>query len=673
MGFEAQYGTPAAPAAMTWEPPFQSQDIDPEKGSVEITNIAGAGHQQRPLPGKALVGGTIASQSDADGMLPLIANALHNASDTTDLGDGAYSTIYGRSQENPVPSITIEKDRDDGVRDIAVGTETTELSITVANGAAMVVSATVASAYSSVWRTATERHPNPASGTLYARGLPPEWIDRPDGSAGDVYFRLLDLFTDAQGREQTVWTARVGAPGAITGTWSVTAGQAAFTGTGGAATTELVPGDVIDVEGERLEVDTVTSANAFTTTGNHSAGASAKRVVREYGEAADAGLTFFQGRPGLSSQTSLPRWFSAKHSSGGFMGNRAQAGSTLEGHLTASTGIVAGTFAQLTGTIAVNPNDATITGTGTAFLAELSVGDYFETEDGQTTRILSIASDTSAEATSKFSDAETGADAFSRPIPQVALTGTITTAGTTALTGTGTLFTTELAAGSWVRTVAGEVNRVLSITNNTAAVMVRAWSGSESGVAGTTDYEWKSARERADWSPAIHVSGLFPELLSELHLFLSTTSVAEEKVEIAESAAITFTAGKAPVGGLGSEHVAGVFASGFSTGQAVLTMRKVSSQLRKAILGKEDVRFRLVCSTGKLISTSALEYTWEIVGHGSPTGKPVGVPDATTNQEILTLSLFANADDTDGFGDAPAVDALQIRVTSDRANPLATS
>jgi hypothetical protein len=62
---------------------------------------------------------------------------------------------------------------------------------------------------------------------------------------------------------------------------------------------------------------------------------------------------------------------------------------------------------DLTGTIAIANTDATITGTGTFFTKELSVGNTIRhTDSGQVFEVLSIASDTSLEATTNASSTD---------------------------------------------------------------------------------------------------------------------------------------------------------------------------------------------------------------------------------------------------------------------------
>lgn len=675
---ELQCGEPADTGPTAFEAQFATDDSDVDATTVENPNLAPSGHADEPLPGKFVVSGSRSGAMDADGSLPALGTAHRKISAQTDLGGGAYRHTYGRGEANDFPaSYTTEFDQDDGIRMLHVGRRCTGYTLTVASGAPVLFAPTIEAAYASPWRTATERHPNPATGSLFVRGMPEEWLDRSEDSttgAQTLSVTLVDKYVDSDGIERMVWMARNGQTRHIAGTWTVTIGTAAFTGSSGEATTDLVAGDIIVVEGEYMTVATVggndgTDDDAFTTTENHAAGAAAVRVVREYGEAAQAGLTFWTQRAGITSQTELPRWHSVEHSSGGFMGDRASAGTTVEAYLTASTGIVGGTAAVLPsgGTLAVTAGDATMTGTSTDFVADLKIGDLIITAAGVEKRVIKITSTTSLEADSDYDTSESTAAGTYRPTPRVSLTGTITTAGTTALTASGGAFLTELAVGSEVRTVGGEVNRVESISDNDTAVCVTAWSGSEAGVAGTVAYEWDVLRERASWSASAHTSGQFIENISAVHLFLSGTTIPEEQVEVGESVTFEWTSGMAAVQGIGRKWAATIGDQGQSSGTMTLVERKLSAQMRKAIYANEILRFRLVLSTGKLISASPFEYSWEAIGHVKLAGKPGFVPDVSNN-ETITGGLFGDASDVDGY-----TDALQWVVTSDRATPAATS
>lgn len=69
------------------------------------------------------------------------------------------------------------------------------------------------------------------------------------------------------------------------------------------------------------------------------------------------------------------------------------------------------------------------------------------------------------------------------------LTGTIdTTAASTALTGTGTAFTTQLSVGGYILTAGGNLLQIASITNNTTAVLISAAANTETGVTARPFY-----------------------------------------------------------------------------------------------------------------------------------------------------------------------------------------
>lgn len=669
LGLEATQNVPAAVAAMVFHPEFSSTDTDVEKQSVANPNIKAGGHASKPLPGKEPITGNQAAALDVDGHLPPVMVAHRNISAVTDLGGGAYRYTIGRSQATAVASsYSKELSRDDGYHSLFVGGAPASYTVNAAEAAPLLITVAEQFAYSSTWATVAEQHPNPGSGTIYLRGAPPEWLQRPAGSAANLSLQLVDLYTHADGTVRAVFLSRVGTVGALTGTWTVTAGQAAFAGVGGAADTELEPGDVLDVDGQYMEVLTVTDANTFTTTGNHTAGAAGATITREYGAVSQSLIRFWEVKVGLSSQTGFPHWGKLVHSSGGFMGLRATAGSTVEAHLTASTGIVAGVSGSLTGTVSVAAADATVTGAGTAFLSECRIGDQIMTAGGVVKRVLAITSDTVLEADSDYDAIESGVAMTRKPIPTVALTGTVSTVATTALTGVGTAFDTELAVGSIVRTAGGEVRRIATITNATTATVTRAFANTEPGVAASTYYEYTAARTRADWASSVHASGLAPEVLTEVYFKYEDTTLPEELVGIAKTAAITFNAGKVLQTGIGSVHGFTVKDSGQSTGTLEMTAIKVADAERVATLAGSNVRVRLVCSTGVLISTSLYEYTAELIMHVRAEGKPVVVPDATTNETRLGGGLYDNAADSDGY-----TDALQWVITSNRSSPAPTS
>lgn len=69
------------------------------------------------------------------------------------------------------------------------------------------------------------------------------------------------------------------------------------------------------------------------------------------------------------------------------------------------------------------------------------------------------------------------------------ITGTIdTTAASTALSGTGTAFTTELTVGGYILTAGNNLLQIKSITSNTAAVLLKAATATETNVTAKPFY-----------------------------------------------------------------------------------------------------------------------------------------------------------------------------------------
>ena len=140
-----------------------------------------------------------------------------------------------------------------------------------------------------------------------------------------------------------------------------------------------------------------------------------------------------------------------------------------------------------TGTLATTAASAAVVGTGTAFTTQLAPGMVILLPTGETIAVLSVTDATHFTATQPCAATASG-QTFQINPPTVlagnpidcalavlissgafvALTGTVTkTAGSAAIVGSGTLFTSELGAGSVVRTADGEILRVSTITDNT--------------------------------------------------------------------------------------------------------------------------------------------------------------------------------------------------------------
>lgn len=670
LGFEdpLNCGVPAPPESLIFHPPFQTTDVGPEETPVEVTNISSAGHKLVSLPGKSITGGALSAQTDADGLLPaLVAPLLNNdvGEPGTDLLGGAFGHTYGPSQPNATPvNYTVGLNTGDDLPSIMPGTGTLTFTVTVANGAAKVTALDMQSTYETAWGTGVERHPNPTDSTLFARGVPTDWLDRFAGQQGDVYAVLRGEETDAQGRILLVVQAVVGRPGPITGAWTIGAGTDTATAPAGTglAKTEVFDGDTHEIDGVLLRVQSVTDDDTIVYTATHTPGAAAVTISREY---ATAG--FFTVLPGRSGDTRFAVWNKARHSTGEFMGDRALTGSTIELHATGDTGIVQPVTVSIAGTVSVTSGANGLAGTATSFLSELYVGGLVSTAGGQSRRVESITSDTVATVVSNWTITEGPVAATAQAQPTVALTGLVTTAADLTLVGDGsTLFDTELDIGSWVRTGGGEVRRIATITDFQTATVTRAFANTEAAVTAETDYEWQFPRISPTWTSVIHASGLFPEVITGLKVFYPDTQLPEETVEIAESFEFTFTAATQPVSGIGGKFLAAVVQQGQSLGTFVGTLRNVSTRSKKAIISGARVRFKIEGSTGKVIGTSLFEYGFDWTLNGKIFGKPPGVPDADTNQIVVSGELFPNDSDPE------FPDACQLFVRSDRMNPVLT-
>ena len=667
LGFEdpAFCGVPAPVAQRVFKPEIQSSDFAPEETKVEVTNISPRGHKVRSLPGKAITAGAVTGQTDADGYLPALASPLLRNDGGTVLGGGAFSHIYGPSQGVDTPfNFSVEQNTGDDLPSIAPGTGTQDFTVTVANGAAKIAAVTLLATYSTVWDEGVERHPNPTTSSVFARGIPPEWLDRADGPQGDLYAKIVGEETDPQGRKLLVMQAVIGRPGPTTGAWTIGAGTDTATapvGTG-AATTEVFRRDTHEIDGVLLEVAAVTDDDTIVYVANHGPGATSVTISREYNTVGS--FTVLGAR---SLDTGFANWNRVTNSLGAFMGDRPKTGSTVELHFTGRTGIAQPAVGALAGTITVTSGLKDLVGVGTAFLSELFVGGLIITVGGQRNRIATITSDTVATVVDNWTATEAGVTATEQAPPTVPLSGTYTTASDLTFVASGGAMLTELSIGSQVRTAGGEVRRIATITDDNTATVTRAFGSTEAAVPATTDFEWQFARARATWTDIIHLSGLMPELLTDVFVFFPDTDLPEEQVEITETGTFTFTSATAAITGIGTKQNTAVVNQGKSLGTFAFTFRNVSTRLRKAIESGSLIRIKLGSSTGVIIDTSTVEYQKNWVINGQIAGKPTVIPDADTNQMTVTGELFAN--DSDPL----FPDALQLEVVSDRPDPTATT
>lgn len=667
---EAREGKEADLNAHIYHAEFASTDMgEGEQGSVENPNITSTGSTAVPLGGSIVVTGTTSALPDADAYLPCAASALRQVSDAEDLGGGAWRHIYSRSQANQfLCSYTVRTRRGDGIHTLAIGTKCLQFDVTLATDTAPVFSITEQSQFITTWPETVERHPNPANGRMYLRGTPDDWIDRKDGDAGDAYFRLVDLAPNAVNQQIATFYAISGRPGRIAGTWTVGAGTNTFTGTSGAALTDIVKGDVLDVDGVLLEVAAPPfDDNTFTTVANHGAGATGAILTREYGAELAARLVRSNVRPGLNSTNGKNLWNELNHSSGGPFGDTP--GAVLQMHLDSAAGIVAGTIGALTGTVSVTGGSDVVTGAGTDFVADARIGDFVQTPLTLVLgkRVLEITSATEMRVDSNYGTAESGETMNLRPIPQITLSGTYTTASDNTIVAVGGAMLTELSLGSWFRTVGGQVRRILAIADDDNATATRDFDTTEAAVAATTDYEWRGPREVPAWSTILHPSGPFPILRVQTNVFLQTPASAEEEIP-PESITWSYLAAYVARLVVGTPWATGIQESGSTSGTVEALFPKDTTVFDKAVRSQLRGRFRVVLRSAQEIGTSGLVYSWTWLLHFKASGKAIVIPDDTTNTTRLGGTLHADPDDPDGL-----TDDVVLIVESDEEFPLPIS
>jgi len=670
-GAEYREGIPAAVGARIYDAVLTDTDLgDALQTFIDNPNIQGSGAQPVPLAGSAVVDGTTNAAPDADSYLPVWASMLRNSDPTETLPGGAFKTVYGRSRSiSSLCSYSTETNRGDKLHTLVVGTKGFQGDLTLAIDAPPTMTLLEQGQYKTEYDEAVVRATtNPATGDLRLRGNPTDWIDRKTGPAGDVYAKLIDLATNPQGQQIATFYAITGRPGALAGSWTVDAGTDTWTGTGGAA--DKVAGDVFYSDDEVLfKILAVTSGdvNAFTTTAVHVAGASGVTLTREYGAAAAASIRPSPVRPGLNTTNGRNRWNEIEESSGGQMGDLKSI--PVELHFTNTAGIGAGTIGALTGSVTVTAGSDVVTGAGTDFVADARRGDFVDTPLTLVLgkRVIEITSPTVMRVDSVYGTNETTVTMNLRPIPQITLTGTYTTASDDTIVGVGGNLTT-LQPGAWFRTIGGEVRRLLVITDDDSATVTRDFSTTEVSVPCTTDVEWRVDRERADWATIEHISGIFPVLRTKVNIFISTPGSEEEEVGV-ESLAFSFLAGFIANQVTNSPWATRIKDSGNSNGTITIVSAKDSTVFRKVLGTQERARVRVLLRSAVLIGTSGLPYSWEFILHIKAGGaKPFVIPDATSNQTQLVGSLHDDETQTDGF-----TDQISLVVTSDNPTPLQIS
>lgn len=239
----------------------------------------------------------------------------------------------------------------------------------------------------------------------------------------------------------------------LTGTVSVPAGTPNVTGVGTLFTTELIVGDFIDIAGEIIQVGNITNDTTLTLSQNHVAGAAGVSYSLREDSVNVVGT-------GTAFDTELAPGNTVEIS-GQFRVVDAIADATNMTLTVAASSVLNSTFTLRT-------PSAAVTGTGTLFTTELSPGDSIRFNE-ETVVIDSIADNTNLTLTA--------------PHNNTALNATATRIGVSnSVIGDGTLFTTEADAGDFIE-INGTIIEIASITNNTLLTLVSDHPSISSGLA----------------------------------------------------------------------------------------------------------------------------------------------------------------------------------------------
>ena len=162
---------------------------------------------------------------------------------------------------------------------------------------------------------------------------------------------------------------------------------------------------------------------------------------------------------------------------------------------------------NLTGTVAWTSGTGALVGSGSAFLAELRVGDII-TITGATGNlvVISIADATNAVARAKSHASNVNAGAAYQRVkrsvyaqPAGECVGTCaTTADSSTVTGTASYFNTQLTIGDLI-TIGGETQRVTAIASATSLTTAGKWVGVNSGA--TWERKWEYADSFNEGAP----------------------------------------------------------------------------------------------------------------------------------------------------------------------------
>ena len=179
---------------------------------------------------------------------------------------------------------------------------------------------------------------------------------------------------------------------------------------------------------------------------------------------------------------------------------------------------------NLTGTVSWNDGTGALTGSGTNFQGEMSVGDLITITDATGAFVvISIASATAAVIRAKSHSAAISGKAFARAKrssfeqPAAHCIGTVaTTADSKTVTGTTTYFDTQLVVGDLI-TIGGETRKVTAIASATSLTVKDNFIGAND--AATWDRKWEFADAFNEGAPTTSATAEDADLeCDEIHI-----------------------------------------------------------------------------------------------------------------------------------------------------------
>lgn len=388
---------------------FDTEEVKNIPESFASERITGGKMRGPDFPGLAPAGGPFTVELDPESVFPFIAVA-QDAGMVVEGPSGVFTHTLSPLQtaiDFASRHITLEIHRDDDQPQRTVDCVAAEINITGETGAVLKCTITLVAGWADYWGDAELRGPTPADAPASVIGLDKESDWR--ALTGPLTIRAEEIIPAVGSVPLTTKVVvKRGFEAVLTGTWTVSAGTNAFTGSGGAALTELKSGDYIDAHNELLQVDVVTDDDTFTTVANHVAGLAGATLVETFGPV----------------ESTLPRWthltkgnvqygeiFDSR--TGVRIGDRAN-GNRVEMFFDAE-GLTEPPTVTLTGTTTHTISADTLAGVGTDFVNELSVGQVVLLGDSIEHRIKSIADATNATTVQVRVDATAAGAALTVP------------------------------------------------------------------------------------------------------------------------------------------------------------------------------------------------------------------------------------------------------------------